>query len=150
MRIELGLVLRHVTGVAEKVNAVNYLSKPPPPNDEYYYEQDSYAVNDQMGVFERTPKAPIRRIGAKVKETKVETMVIITARVIMYDMGLTTATTTSTGVTMVTQMIRVDPMFLLKIREVAPRDGGGSMVRVEDMFQKMMRRFDASDDHTKE
>ena len=34
--------------------------------------------------------------------------------------------------------------------KVAPRDGGGSMVRVEDMFQKMMRRFDASDDHTKE
>ena len=29
-------------------------------------------------------------------------------------------------------------------------DGGGSMAGVEDMFQKMMRRFDASDEHTKE
>ncbi|TMW96088.1 hypothetical protein EJD97_007942, partial [Solanum chilense] len=30
------------------------------------------------------------------------------------------------------------------------RDGGGSMERVEDMLQKMIRSFDASDDHTKE
>ena len=37
--------------VAEKVNAVNYLAKPPPPIDEYYYEEDSYAVNEQMGGF---------------------------------------------------------------------------------------------------
>ncbi len=27
-------------------------------------------------------------------------------------------------------------------QKVAPRDGGGSMVRVEDKLQKMMRRFD--------
>ena len=51
MRTELGLVLKHVAGGTEKLNAVNYLSKPPPPNDEYYYEEDSYAVNDQMGGF---------------------------------------------------------------------------------------------------
>ena len=51
IRTELGLVLKHVTGVVEKVNAVNYLSKPPPPTDEYYYEEDSYAVNDQTGDF---------------------------------------------------------------------------------------------------
>ena len=29
MRTELGLVLKHVTGGAEKINAVNYMSKPP-------------------------------------------------------------------------------------------------------------------------
>ena len=33
MRTELGLVLKHVTRGAEKINAVNYLSKPPPPNE---------------------------------------------------------------------------------------------------------------------
>ena len=49
MRTELGLVLIHITGGAEKINAVNYFSKPPPPNDECYYEQNSYAVNEQTG-----------------------------------------------------------------------------------------------------
>ena len=34
--------------------------------------------------------------------------------------------------------------------EIAPSDGGGSMARVEDMLHKMMRRFDASNEHIKE
>ena len=51
MRTELGLVLKHVTGGAEKINAVNYMAKPPPPNDECYYAEDTYAVNEQMGGF---------------------------------------------------------------------------------------------------
>ena len=51
MRTELGLVLKHVSVGAKKVNAVNYLSKPPPPTDEYYYEEDSYALNEQTGGF---------------------------------------------------------------------------------------------------
>ena len=54
MRTELGLVLKHVTGGAEKINAVNYLSKPAPQNDECYYEEDSYAVNEQTGGFRRS------------------------------------------------------------------------------------------------
>ena len=45
---------------------------------------------------------------------------------------------------------RSGPYVLPQNREVAPRDGGGSMAQVEDMLQKMMRRFDASDEHTKE
>ena len=51
MRTELGLVLKHVTGGAEKINAVNYLAKPPPPNDECYYAEDTYAVNEKTGGF---------------------------------------------------------------------------------------------------
>ena len=35
-------------------------------------------------------------------------------------------------------------------REVTPRDGGGSMARVEDMLHKIMRRFDGSDELNKE
>ena len=69
----------------------------------------------RRGVSGQTPKDPIRRVGAKIKETKVGTMVIITARVIMFEMRITTATTTSIGVTMVTEMIGVDTMFHLKI-----------------------------------
>ena len=61
------------------------------------------------------PKAPIRNIGTKVKETKVEIMAITTKRVIMCKMGIKTATTASTGVTMVIEMIGVGPMFHLKI-----------------------------------
>ena len=61
------------------------------------------------------PKAQIKRIGAKVKETKVETMVTVTVRIIMSETEITTATTTSTGVNMVTEMIGMGPMFLLKI-----------------------------------
>ena len=51
MGTDLGLVLKHVVGGVEKVNALNYFSKPPLPNDEYYYEEHSYAVNNQMGDF---------------------------------------------------------------------------------------------------
>ena len=46
MRIEFGLVLKHVTRGAEKVDAVNYLTNPPPLVDEFYHEKDSYAVNE--------------------------------------------------------------------------------------------------------
>ena len=61
------------------------------------------------------PKAQIRIIGAMVKGTKVGSMVTTTVRVIMSDIEITTATTTSTGVTKVTKMIGIGPMSLLKI-----------------------------------
>ena len=35
MRTDLGMVLKHITMGAEKVNVVNYLSKPPPLTDEH-------------------------------------------------------------------------------------------------------------------
>ena len=52
MITELGLVLKHIAGGADKVNAVNYLTKPPLPAGDYYYEEDSYAVNEQTGGFQ--------------------------------------------------------------------------------------------------
>ena len=61
------------------------------------------------------PKALIRRISAKVKGTKVRTMVTTIVRVIMSGMETTIATTTSTGVTMEIETTGMDPMFLLKI-----------------------------------
>ena len=61
------------------------------------------------------PKALIRKIGAKVKGTKVGTMVTTIVRVIMSEMENTIATTTSTGVAIVTETTKMDLMFLLKI-----------------------------------
>ena len=52
MRTELGFVLKHVIGGAEKIYAVNNLAKPPPPNDEYYYAEDTYVVNEHTGGFQ--------------------------------------------------------------------------------------------------
>ena len=46
---------------------------------------------------------------------KVRTKVITTERVIISEMGITTMTTTSTGLTMVTEMIGLGLMFHLKI-----------------------------------
>ena len=69
---------------------------------------------NRWGVFDQVPKALIRRIGAKVKGTKVGTMVTTIVRVIMSEME-TTIATTSTGVTMVIETTGMDPMFLLKI-----------------------------------
>ena len=91
------------------------MAKLPPPNDECCYAEDTYAVNEQMGVSDQAPKAQIRIIGAKVKGTKVGTMVTTTVRVILFEMETTTATTTSTRVTMVTKMIGMGPMSLFKI-----------------------------------
>ena len=65
----------------------------------------------RQSVSDHEPKAQNRIIFAKVKGTKVGTMVTTTMRVIMSEMETTTAITTSTGVTMVTEM---SPMSLLK------------------------------------
>ena len=54
---------------------------------------------NRWGVSDQVPKALIRKIAAKVKGTKVETMVTTTVRVIMSEMETITATTTSTEVT---------------------------------------------------
>ena len=69
----------------------------------------------RRGFFNQAPKAQIKILGAKVKGTKVGTMVTTTVRVIMSEMETTTTTTTLTGVTMVTKMIGMGPMSLFKI-----------------------------------
>ena len=65
---------------------------------------------NNRGVSDRVLKAQIRRIGAKVKETKVGSMITRTVNVIMSEMETITVTTTSTGVTMVIEMIGMGPM----------------------------------------
>ena len=58
----------------------------------------------RRGVSDQAPKAQIRIIGAKVKGTKVESMVTITIRVIISEIETTTTTTTSIGVTTIVEM----------------------------------------------
>ena len=69
----------------------------------------------RRGASDQAPKAKIRIIGAKVKETKVGTMVTTTVRVIMSEMETTTVTTTLTGVIMLIETTGMGPMSLLKI-----------------------------------
>ena len=69
----------------------------------------------RRGVSDRSPKAQIRIIGAKVRGTMVGAMVTITMRVIMPEMKITTAITTLTGVTMLIETTGMGPMSLLKI-----------------------------------
>ena len=57
----------------------------------------------RWGVSDQAPKALIRIIVAKFKGTMVGTMVTTTVRVIIFEMETTTATTTLTGVTMLTE-----------------------------------------------
>ena len=73
------------------------------------------------------PKAPISIICAKVKSNKVGTIGITIERAIMFEMGTTTAITTSTEVTMVTKTIEIGPYVPPQNRAVGPRDDGGSM-----------------------
>ena len=69
----------------------------------------------RQGVSNQATKAQIKIIGAKVKGTKVGTMVTITVRVIMFEVEIRIATKTSIGVTIEIEMIGMGPMFLLKI-----------------------------------
>lgn len=50
LRIEIGLVLKYVSGSAEKVIDVSYQTRAL-PDDEYIYEEDANLVNDQMVCF---------------------------------------------------------------------------------------------------
>ena len=105
---------------------------------------------NRWGVSDQVPKALIRRIGAKVKVTKVRTMVTTIVRVVMSKIETTIATTTSTGVTIVIEMIGMDPMSLLKIVKLLLGMVEVVCRELKDMLHKMSRRFDASHEHNKE
>ena len=72
MKTELGLVLKHVTGGAEKINAVNYLLKPPLQMMSVIMTRIPMLYMSRRGVSDQVPKALIRRIGANVKEQRSE------------------------------------------------------------------------------
>ena len=126
------------------------MSKQPPSNDECYYEEDSYAVNKQTGGFRPSAQGSSQenwlkgqgnqgriygnnnREGHYVREGNYN-------RNNNFNMGNYGNRNDRNGLYVLPQN-----------REVTPRDSGGSMARVKDILHKMMRRFDASDEHTKE
>ena len=77
-------------------------------------------------------------------------MVTTILRVIMSEMKTTIVTTTSTGVTMVIEMIGMGHLFLLKIVKLLLWMVEVVWRELRICCNKMMRRFDASDEHNKE
>ena len=148
MRTELGLVLKHVTRGAEKINVVNYLAKLPPPNDECYYAEDTYVVNEQTGFrpssqgsnqdnWRQGQGNQGRNYGNYNREGHY-----------VRDGNYNRDNNFNRG----NYANRNDKKWTYvppQNREVTPRDGGDSMAQVEDMLHKMMRKFDASDEHIK-
>ena len=126
------------------------MSKLPPSHDEHYYAEDSYAVNEQTGGFRPRSQgsnldnwrqgqgnqgqiyANYNREGHYVRDGNYN-------RDNNFSRG-------NYG----NRNDRNGPYVPPQNREVTPSDGGNSMARFEDMLQKMMRRFDANDEHTKE
>ena len=94
------------------------------------------------GVSDRTPKALIRRIDVKVKETKVKTMDHEGHYV---RDGNYNRDNNFNWCNYGHRNCWSGPYVQRQNREVFPRDGGASMVRVKDKMHKLMRRFDASD-----
>ena len=123
-----------MSGDSDKVNAVNYLTKPPPSVDEYYYEEDVYAINDQNWGFQQNAKALIRKICTKVKETKVKIIVTTTESFNMFEMRSTAAKSALTRITMVTCMIRVGLVFFNKIGKFLPR-------KIEVVWRELRIRY---------
>ena len=150
MRIELGLVLKHVGVGAEKVNAVNYLSKPPLPNDEHYYEEDFYAVNDHTLGFRPNAQGSNQENWRQGQENQDRIYVNYNCDGNYVQDGYCNHDNNFNRGNYVNKNDWSWSYVQPQNCEVAPRDGGGSMVRVMDMMQRRMRRFDASDEHTKE
>ena len=124
------------------------MSKQPPPNDECYYVEDSYEVNEQTGRSSAQGSnqdnwrqgqgnqgrnyGNYKREGHYVRDGNYN-------RDFNFNRG-------NYG----NRNDRNGPYVPPQNREVTPRDGGDSMSRVKDMLHKMMRRFDANDEHIKE
>ena len=147
MRTKLRLVLKHIIWGAEKINAVNYLSKPPPPNNECYYEEDSYLVNEQMGGFRPSAQGSNKDNWHQGQGNQGRNYSNYNREGHYVQDGNYNCDNNFNRGNYSNKNDRNCPYVPPQNREVTHRDGGGSMSRVENMLHKMMRRFDSSDEH---
>ena len=104
----------------------------------------------RRGVSDQAPKAQIRIIGAKVKGNQGRNYGNYNREGHYVRYGNYNRDNNFNRGNYANGNDRNGPYVAPQNRELTPMDGGDSIARVEDMLHKMMRRFDASDEHIKE
>ena len=126
------------------------MAKPPPPNDECYYAEDTYEVNEQTGCSQPSAQGSNQDKWRKGKGNQGQNYGNYNYEGHYVRGGNYNRDNNFNRGNYGNNNDRNGPYVPPQNREVTPRDGGDSMARVEDMLHKMMRRFDANDENTKE
>ncbi|KAH0725438.1 hypothetical protein KY284_001303 [Solanum tuberosum] len=144
MRTELGLVLKHVSGGVEKVNVVNYLTRILPPIE------DAYVVNDQTGGFRSNAQGSNMKNWHRGQGNQRWNCGNYNREGQFFRDGNFNRDNNYDRNNYGNKNDRFRPYVPSQNWESGTREVGGNMVRIEEMMQKMMRRFDATDENVKE